>query len=133
MTKPIATTFQQATHLSKKAAIQNSRQAWKQWEQSTRDVYKRQPVLSLVPPTFNALASDSLGSSGQGQGLAYDGYQIYGTVGEQCTTPGKVLAIVSGVGSIAILSVQLRSGLIVQVPSGSCTTPNNMGNGPSAQ
>jgi len=91
------------------------------------------PVLSLVPPTFNALASDSLGSSGQGQGLAYDGYQIYGTVGEQCTTPGKVLAIVSGVGSIAILSVQLRSGLIVQVPSGSCTTPNNMGNGPSAQ
>jgi hypothetical protein len=91
------------------------------------------PIPSLIPPVINALGSDSYGSSGQGQCLSYDGYQIYGTVGEQCTTPGTVLSIVSGVGSISILKVLLRSGNTVLVPSGSCTCANNMGNGPSAQ
>jgi len=90
------------------------------------------PITGVSFPTFTALASDSLGSSGQGQCLAYDGFQIYGTPGESCSTPGVVQAIVSGVGAIAILSVLLRSGALVQVPSGSCTTANNGGGTPGA-
>lgn len=95
--------------------------------QSVVVLQPQSPILGVVQPNFTALGSDSYGSSGQGQALAYDGFQIYGTVGEACTTPGTVLAIVSGVGSITILSVQLRSGAVVQVPSGSCRTANNAG------
>lgn len=91
------------------------------------------PITGVVFPTYTAQASDSLGSSGQGICLAYDGYQIYGTIGESCTTPGVVQAIISGVGSVAVISVLLNSGAVVLVPSGSCTTNNQRGSGPSAQ
>ena len=84
-----------------------------------------QPTSQFPAPTFTALASDSLGSSGQGQATSLDG-QTYGTISESVSTPAVVQSI-AGTGSIAVLTVQLNSGLVVQVPANACATPNQGG------
>jgi hypothetical protein len=89
------------------------------------------PSSQFVAPTFQALASDSNGSSGVGQGLAYNGLQ-YGTISESVSTPATVTAL-SSVGSIALVTALLRSGLSVQVPANACFSANQGGAGPSAQ
>jgi hypothetical protein len=85
------------------------------------------PVVGFTPPVFTAYGNDSYGSSGVGQATSIDGQSYASVVGSPVSTPGVVQSIVSGVGSIAILSVLLNSGLVVQVPAGSCNTPNNNG------
>jgi hypothetical protein len=81
------------------------------------------PKSQFPAPTFSALGSDSYGASGVGNLISIDG-QVYGGVaGGETSTPGTVTAI-SGTGSIAVLTVQLNSGLVVQVPANACATSN---------
>jgi len=84
------------------------------------------PKSQFAAPTFVALGSDSYGASGVGQALSIDGQVYGGVVGGETSTPAVVTGI-SGVGSIAILTCLLNSGLSVTVPANACATPNQGG------
>jgi hypothetical protein len=89
-----------------------------------------QPNSQFPSSTITANGSDSVGSSGQGSLLSFDG-QIYGTPGESVSTPATVTAL-SGVGSVALVTAVLRSGLLVQVQANACFCANQGGNSAGA-
>ena len=88
----------------------------------------------LVQPQFGApfscLGSDANAPATNGPATSYD-HQQYGNSGDQVSIPATVLSILSGVGSVALLSVLLRSGLVVTVTSGSVLSANQGGAGPT--
>jgi hypothetical protein len=93
--------------------------------QGSNAVVVIQPTFQFPSATFTSVASDSNGPATNGPALSAD-HQQY-SVGDATSTPAYVLSVASGTGNIAILSLQLNSGAVVQVPSGACVTPNNQG------
>jgi hypothetical protein len=83
----------------------------------------------VVQPDFGAqfvcMGADANAPAGNGNALSYY-HQQYGLAGDQVSVPATVTAI-SGTGSIAVLTCTLRSGLSVNVLSGSCVTANQAG------
>ena len=95
----------------------------------------RQAVVVIQPKAgspFTTQGVDNNSPATGGGATSYDG-QVYGAVSAETSTPGVVQSIVSGVGSIAVITVLLRSGAVVQVPANACFSASQHGDGPSLQ